>query len=154
MFPRSCSRACSRLYIRCIGNERLRVRECTSMIPCVKTNRGEEETRKFIDSIPFSFLLPSSSFFFFFLPSSCSSSITYAKMHFTRHRNSRGIALISVSLARLIAISKRTRLRKCMLHRFPHFRSLFTRLPATGDFLLHAASLDYPSQSCNGRGHI
>lgn len=32
-------------------------------------------------------------------------------------------------LARLIAISKRTRLRKCTLHRFPHFRSLFTRLP-------------------------
>lgn len=43
--------------------------------------------------------------------------------------------------------------RKC-IHRFPHFRSLFTRLLARGggdggDFLLYATppSLDYPSQS-------
>lgn len=32
-----------------------------------------------------------------------------------------------------------------------YFRSLFTRLPTRGDFLLYAASLDYPSQSYNGR---
>lgn len=167
--PRSCSRACSpRLYRWCIACVRECVRGVVSRhataIPSIK-KRIEEKRKLVFRGRIYRFDIRAKFIYLFFLLLSIidlrrffvrlhADAILFVGIRVVRIRGiEERVDFRSVfRLARLIAISKRTRLRKCTPHRFPrYFRSLFTRLPTRGDFLLYAASLDYPSQSYNGR---